>query len=106
VVPARRELRVALEAVRRVLDRAGGDPGALEEVHDLVAVALCCPRPDMGVEVVDVLDSPRHGGETGVARPRRATDGPDQCLPVLFGPTRHDHPLVVTPRAGRAPGGG
>ncbi len=85
VVP-RRQLRIALEPVGRVLHRAGRHPGRLQQVHDLVAVAPARPRLDQLVErrrrvarrpsSVANRWSSVHGG---------VADGRDEGAPLVLG---------------------
>ena len=103
VVTPGRELRVALEAVGGVLHRAGGHPDALEEVHDVVAVARRWSTPRAGRRGRRrARRVPSSVAKRGSAAHVGPAHGLDEGLPLLLGAARHHHPLVVAPGAVRA----
>jgi hypothetical protein len=71
------QLGIAFEAVGRVLDDPGRDPGGLEGVHDLVAVPGRGPGLEKAVEGVGIGGPVGQGGEAGVVGP----GGPADNLP-------------------------
>ncbi len=94
-VPPGRQLGIAFQPVGRVLHRAGRHPSALEQVHDLVAVAGRGPRLDQLVQLVGVLPPIGQGGEARVGPPLGMAGHLEEGQPLVLGATRDDHPTIA-----------